>query len=511
MRRPLNRVRRTALWTRGVVAALLLPVIATVALFAWFSATRHLSPAELIRVGSKAAKIDWPWLDMLVAPAGLPGFPRAEDWPMQGAHPRSFQYQTYSATGFPEVGVTGAFMPPRGSGEDLIVGDVPTLHSALAHARPGDRVILRPGTYRVTGHNLQLRQDGRPDAPIFVRADRLGEVHLELDTLEGFYVNRAFWVFENLDIRGTCSTDSRCEHAFHVVGNAHGFVLRNNRLIDFNAAVKVNGVPNRDGIDTPDRGLIEFNTIYNVLPRDTSNPVTLLNIDNGNAWVVRSNFIADFAKAGGDHISYGAFMKGNSSDGVFERNLVLCYWRQAPVGGIRIGLSFGGGGTGSRFCRDGTCAIEHSGGIMRNNVILRCPDDVGIYLNRAANTLLYHNLLVGTRGIDVRFPTSTARIVNNIIPNGVSERDGGKALLSNNLVSPAYPWWRCWWGDCTIDDWFAAPLAGDLRLMSPSRVRGLGRSSTIVVDDFCGNPRPAQPALGPIEFSFGANCLPPHH
>src|SRR3546814_6804426 len=46
--------------------------------------------------------------------------------------------------------------------------------------------------------------------------------------LEGFRVLAPFWIFENLVIEGTCETDHRCEHAFHIVGDAAGTVIQNN-------------------------------------------------------------------------------------------------------------------------------------------------------------------------------------------------------------------------------------------------------------------------------------------
>ena len=98
---------------------------------------------------------------------------------------------------------------------------------------------------------------------------------------------------------------------------------------------------------------------------------------------------------------------GFPHDGLFERNLVMC--TRNFSGGTRIGLSLGGGGTAPQFCEDGSCNTEHQNGILRNNLIVNCSD-VGIYLNRAQDTLVDHNTLYATAGIDVRFPTSSATL-----------------------------------------------------------------------------------------------------
>src|SRR5690606_14992952 len=115
----------------------------------------------------------------------------------------------------------------------------------------------------------------------------------------------------------------------------------------FNAQLKVNA--STGGAQIPHGGLVEYSEIADTAPRNTDGPVTKLNIDTGDGWVVRGNFIHDFHKNGGDNTSYGAFMKSGGSGGVFERNLVACI-HDVDTGGARIGLSFGGGGTAPEFC-----------------------------------------------------------------------------------------------------------------------------------------------------------------
>src|SRR3546814_5699736 len=108
--------------------------------------------------------------------------------------------------------------------------------------------------------------------PCVVRAPALGAVRLQFSLLEGFRVLAPFWIFENLVIEGTCETDHRCEHAFHIVGDAAGAVIQNNWVTDFNAAVKVNGKDGR----YPDAGNIRRNLFTNNQPRKTDRPITVL-------------------------------------------------------------------------------------------------------------------------------------------------------------------------------------------------------------------------------------------
>jgi len=339
-----------------------------------------------------------------------------------------------------------------------------------------------------------------------VRADGLGEARLEFSMLEGFHVMAPYWTFENLTITGTCEKDSDCEHAFHVVGKARGFVLRNSIIRDFNAHIKVNGVNG----DYPDNGLIEHNSFYNQHPRNTVNPVNLLNINSVDNWRVRSNLLADFVKSSGDKLSYGAFMKGNGRKGIFENNLVICEMNLTYSRKTQVALSFGGGGTGTAFCRDQSCETEHSEGIIKNNIILNCPTDVAIYLNKAAETRIYHNALINTLGIDARFRSTSALIANNIIAGRIKDRDGAITIRQNNLIDMdcVLPGGH-WPFNCVFDELYRGAYTGDFTLQKGSMLLGQGITLDKKMADFCDNAaNPQQLDLGPIQYSNGQSCLP---
>ncbi|MEJ7730857.1 MAG: chorismate synthase [Polyangiaceae bacterium] len=340
-------------------------------------------------------------------------------------------------------------------------------------------------------------------APIVVRAANHLGAHIEVSGLEGFRVSGAFWRFEGLDIQGVCASHPDCEHAFHVTGKATDFTLRHSRVRDFNAQLKVNAAPGDGGVyDVPHRGLIEYCDIGDTAPRATDSPVTKLNIDTGDAWVVRGNFLHDWHKDGGDGVSYGAFMKSGGHGGLYERNLVACTLDLA-TGGTRIGLSFGGGGTGAQYCAPAfdenvPCSVEHTGGLMRNNVIIGC-NDVGIYLNRSVDTRILSNTLVGTAGIDFRFETTTGEADGNVLEGGIRERDGGTFTPGNNLVEQDAAF---------FDALYVDPLGGDFLLEGPAdALVGQGSARDDVPDDFCARQRPAGAvALGAIEHSLG-DCV----
>lgn len=363
------------------------------------------------------------------------------------------------------------------------------LVSAINSAAPGDVITLSPGIYDLS-QNVFCDNAGTAAQPIVVRAASLGQalIRFNASITEGFNVSAPYWTFENLDIQGTCLSHTACEHAFHIVGQADFTRIRNSRMRDFNAAIKGNGQGNP--FVFPDDVLIEGSELYNSTLRVTSNPVTPIDVVGGRRWVIRGNFIHDHGKGGGDGISYAAFLKGNSRDGLFERNLVMC--ERDHVGGIRLGLSFGGGGSGPpSICEGGTCVPEHQNGVMRNNLIVNCPQDVGVYLNNAANTRIYNNNLYNTTGIDVRFSASTADLRNNILSGAIRNRDGGTSTKAANREGVTLVQWTTW---------FLNPAGANFSLLNGSQIVNLGQVLAQVPDDYCGNARGASPDIGAVEY-----------
>lgn len=405
------------------------------------------------------------------------------------------------ALGLPELSglALGAQARPAGDGSrtGTVVASADALRAALARATQGEVITIAPGTYRFSGTSgLNADRPGAPGAPIVVRAALPGSVQLEFDMVEGFRVSAPHWHFENLAIRGVCRADSDCEHAFHVYGAATHFVARNNTITDFNAHFKINALHGR----FPDGGLIESNTLDATRPRATANPVTPIDLVVASGWTIRANVISDFIKAGDNGVSHGAFAKGGGSGNLFERNLVWCERRLRGQPGQRVGLSFGGGGTGKSLCRDGRCITEQDGGIMRANLVLGCSD-AGIYLNSAANTRVEDNTLIDTTGIDVRFPTSSARLDGNLVDGPIRSRDGGLVREGDNRTSSV---WQAFAGLHPVRSLFAAPGAGDLRWRGEPPLRARGRDPAAADHvDLCGGRRLQPPAYGAFDSFAG--------
>src|SRR2546428_14174430 len=165
-------------------------------------------------------------------------------------------------------------------------------------------------------------------------------------------------------------------------------------------------------------------------------------------------------------------MWNHSSNTVTERNLFINCAR-----GIAYGLQIAG--------------FDHTGGIIRNNMIFRAvrqSGDVGIAVADSPNTQVLNNtiFLSGTYGtpIEYRFAGSTGVVVkNNLLDGIVWQRDGATGTEQNNLAASA--------------DMFVNAAAGDLHLVSSATSAiDHGLSLANVTDDWDGQLRPARARAG---------------
>lgn len=312
---------------------------------------------------------------------------------------------------------------------DVVARNPAELQAALLKVQPGQIIELAAGTHRF---NQKIRIDvaGLAASPITVRGAAVGATVIEFNTVEGFLVNQPYWVFQDLHIRGVCKADDDCEHAFHIVGKAERTTLRNNYIEDFNAHIKVNGFSG----DWPDHGVLAYNTLTNSHPRGTLRSVTPFDLVGASYWKVTDNVVSNFVKSAGNKVSFGMFMKGASEGGRIERNLVICSPDNISGPGVRVGISFGGGGTDPSVCRAGNCTqFEHNGGLAANNIVAHCNDS-GLDVNHSILITLAHNTLINTSGIDLRRGPTQALAYGNLHEGNVRARDG--AVLRLNMDQP---------------------------------------------------------------------------
>lgn len=344
------------------------------------------------------------------------------------------------------------------------------LRQALLQARAGDVIELAPGRYRFE-QSVKLGGPGSGVAPIRVRAAQPRATQIEMNTAEGFLIDQPYWVFEDLRVRGICPRDADCEHAFHIVAGADFFELRNSWLENFNAHLKINGVNGR----WPDHGLISHNTLSNEHPRQTARSVTPVDLVGANFWRISDNLLRNFVKGEGDKVSYGIFVKGGGEGAKIERNLVVCSPNEISRPGVRVGISFGGGGSDPGFCRDKGCErYEHQAGLAVNNIVAHC-NDVGLDVNHSRHILLAHNTLVNTAGMGLRGEGSQAQLYGNLFEGKLLIKNDGKARAEMEQPMKAAEVFGS--ADNFRMDWRVAP----------ERIPSL----PAVPLDFCGRKRPS--------------------
>lgn len=322
----------------------------------------------------------------------------------------------------------------------LEVTSAKQLVNRLKKAKPGDLLLIQPGTYVLKErYQIKMASQKQGQAPVVIAAETLGTVELQLWSVEGFYISSPNWVFKNLVMRGMCKVHGRCQHAMHIFGNADNLLVENNKFINFNAAIKANGDYSDKPAKFPDNVRVFYNDFYNETLRKTNSPASPIDVVGGDNWHIKGNFIADFSRKlkGKQSIVYGAFLKGGGKNGLIEDNLVNCAWKlphQSKLD-IRLGLSLGDGGTGKKFCQVKNCLYEHANGVIRNNVVMNCHNDVSIYLNKAHNTQVINNVLIGSLGIDARFPATSATFSGNTLDGRIKSRDGASIVTENNTIN----------------------------------------------------------------------------
>lgn len=410
-------MKRLTLVAVGLLACIFALTVAAGAFLAFTTSGQNLvaeassrSPQELIRYLKRRLE-DHDKLEAVLLP------------PLHGAQ-RHFEREP-PAGPLPTLGkgqqATALKEPIAGISLQLGVDSPQAIRQALREAKAGTRILIAPGLYPFE-QNLTLGNDGRPDAPLVLTAERPGTVWFQFSQLNGIVVDRPHWVFENLDIRGVCANPGSCEHAFHVVGRGAFTTIRNNRIFDFNAHVKING--SKDA--WPDHGLFARNTLANSAPRTVYAPVVGFDLVGANHWRVQDNLIMDIVHTSAKQTTYGIYLKGASQGGRIERNLVICSSTNISKPGVRVGISFGGGGTGPAYCRDRSCvSYEHRQGLAANNIVAHC-NDTGFDVNRSSDIHLAHNTIINTSGIALRGSPTQARIYGNLYEGRLVARDGAQ-------------------------------------------------------------------------------------
>src|SRR5919197_2082210 len=230
-------------------------------------------------------------------------------------------------------------------------------------------------------------------------------------------------------------------------------------------------------------GIVEYSVIeYTSTARDAY--INGVDVHTGANWIIRDNVFRNLVAPPGGLAGPALLMWNHSSNTIAERNLFINCAR-----GISYGLQVVG--------------FDHSGGIIRNNMIFRGagqPGDVGIMVADSPNTQVLNNtvFLSGTYGtpIEYRFAgTQTVVIGNNLLDGAIWARDGATGVEAANLPGAQA-------------STFVNAAGGDLHLVaSATSAIDRGLNSAAVTSDFDGEARPQGSAYDIGADEFGATAI----
>lgn len=313
------------------------------------------------------------------------------------------------------------------------VSNLAELQTAVSNPQKAIEVLLLPGVYRL---DKKIRLNS--SFPLTIRGKNPNSVVIEINRNVGVEVISALVTISDLIFKGICTSHQYCDHAIHVFGDADYLMISNSDFVNFNAAIKANGFTDKNSgkQEFPDFAQITNNRIYNETTRNSSVPVTPIDVVGGDNWLVSTNFIADFAKKRGNRISYGVFLKGGGQSGIIKNNLIACEWNVPHFSSLdsRVGLSLGGGGTGAKYCKSSNCNYEHMNGTIKDNLVVNCANEVSVYINKSHGSLISGNILFNTVGIDINHGSKGTVITNNVLHGSIRNRESEIVLESNNTV-----------------------------------------------------------------------------
>ncbi|MGE0814222.1 MAG: MopE-related protein [Vicinamibacterales bacterium] len=358
-------------------------------------------------------------------------------------------------------------LPPP-AGTVVNVSTEPQLQAAVASLTSGTTIVIAPGTYHLTSTlwvvgpltDVAIRgaTNNRNDVVLVGRGmTNPNTAGVGFGIWTGGGVTRV--AIANLTIRDVFyhplifNAGTQQPHVYNV------------RLLDAgDQFIKSNPDPAGGGVNG---GIVE----YSVIEYTTEAPDSYTNgvdVHTGNDWIIRHNLFRRIRSSGG--LAGPAVLVWNGSQRtIVESNTFIDNHRDIHLGLIE------------------RTPNDHTGGIVRNNMIVRSPGaggDVGIGIFDSPGTTVVHNSVwmggAYANAIEYRFPDTTGVIIaNNLSDAGVWARQNATATLTNNV----------WTATAAA---FESPATGDLHLSA---------AASIAIDrvpvhpdapfDWDGSPRPS--------------------
>jgi hypothetical protein len=383
-----------------------------------------------------------------------------------------------------------ALPPPDPEVYEIIhVATAQALAEAAWNLRSHQAIMIAPGDYALAEVNYPNGVDGR------LTVGRFGAAPIHDVQIRGATGRR-----EDVVLRGAGMLDTRVPYGiqiftasavtladfsvgdvyYHAIGiqgtqGAREVLIHNLRAFDAGQQIIKGSGAGADDVRVQ-YTLVEYSEGAIVHPEGSppnSCYTNGIDVTGGQRWWIRDSVIRRVRCRNGALAGPSILVWQGAQDTVVERNLILDSSR-----GISLGL---------------VSASDHSGGVVRNNLIRWDPQaayavDVPIYTT-SPNARILHNTVL-TRGrygnaIEVRFAgASGVEVAHNLLDAAIQARNGATPSLVDNLAT-AQP------------NWFLDEDAGDLRLSATGLqfVPPLSRRSD-VADDCLAEPRQARTELG---------------
>jgi hypothetical protein len=379
---------------------------------------------------------------------------------------------------------------PAPTGTVVQVSTEPQLQAAMAQLRSDTTIVLAPGTYRLTRtlyingtySNVGIRgATNNPDDVVIVGPGMTNTAYGE--------ASFGVWTggnVQNVTIANVTIRDFYYHPIILNAGTQRPF-LHNLHLIDAGQQfVKGNSDGKGNGVND---GVLQYTTIE-FTNRGRDDYPEGIDIHSGSGWQIRHNLFRNLRAPGATQLIGPAVLMWNMSrDSIVEGNTFINCQREIMFG-----------------VQDRT-PDDHTGGIIRNNMIYRDPgifSDVGIAVFDSPGTQVLNNtvLLSGNypNAIEYRYPgTVNVYIANNLVDGAIRQREGAQAVLHNNVLTanPAM---------------FVAASAGNLHLR-PDAVaatdKGTVAAGTSIDWDGDVRPQGAAPDVGADEFRTTVTSPPP--
>lgn len=306
------------------------------------------------------------------------------------------------------------------------------LQRAVRSLKSGTTILIKPGTYKLTNtlhihgglEDIALRGDSEDRNAVVLlgkgmRTKNYGNVP------HGIMVSNAQKV-----LIANLSVGDVWYHPITLQGPAGCQAVRiyNCRLFEAGEQfLKVNPA-NKAGSAGVNDGIVEY-CVFEY--KDTARHWYTEGVDvhSGRNWVIRNNLFRNIrGPKGAKNVGGAIDFWNHAADTLVEGNVI---WNCAV--GIRLG-----------FRKRGDGRTDHSGGIVRNNVVVRqkgaCHwQDVGILVGDSPGTKVLFNtvFLDGTyaNAIECRFPASKGLLVaGNLTDGAIRMRDGAEATIRSNAT-----------------------------------------------------------------------------